>query len=415
MKLPALEAPSLQNWSCHGCSKCCRGGLLITVDAADRQRIRDQKWTKVDGVDPDVMLVPHGHGFRLGHQADGACVFLTAEGRCRIHARFGEPAKPLACRLYPLTFHPAGPRIAVGVRFDCPSAVHNRGTALSDQLQTLRTIAPAALQGLPPSVPAPDVIAGRANEWPELHRVVRRLDALLAATDAPLGHRLLRGLHALTALESIPLAALNGRDADTVVDSAVRQALTAAAAAALSARPPGSMSRILLRQQVLEQGRRTTVQNLEHSNRYRWFLLQAAFQFLTGSGSTPELGEGFRAVPFRRVAAISEVRGADSESLLTRYLRVKLQTVSCCGRAFHELSLQQGFQALCLQVAVIHWVARWHAAASGRSIARLDDIEAAIQRADHAWGHGRSPAPVLRLLMQRGDLERLCLSVQMGS
>ena len=49
--------------------------------------------------------------YRLGHQADGACVFLDERGLCRIHAKFGEQAKPLACRIYPYAFHPAGKKI----------------------------------------------------------------------------------------------------------------------------------------------------------------------------------------------------------------------------------------------------------------------------------------------------------------
>ena len=36
MKLPRIEIPSLQNWSCHGCSDCCRGQLLITVTPEER-------------------------------------------------------------------------------------------------------------------------------------------------------------------------------------------------------------------------------------------------------------------------------------------------------------------------------------------------------------------------------------------
>ena len=61
-----------------------------------------------DGVDPDKMIVSGLMQHRLGHLADGACVFLDPAGRCRIHAKFGEAAKPLACRLYPLVIHPAG-------------------------------------------------------------------------------------------------------------------------------------------------------------------------------------------------------------------------------------------------------------------------------------------------------------------
>src|SRR4051794_37961024 len=101
MKVPRIEIPALQNWSCHGCTDCCRGNLLITLSEEEKQRIEKQGWTVAEGVDPSTMFVAQGGGFRLGHQSNGACAFLDASGKCRIHAKFGEEAKPLACRLYP--------------------------------------------------------------------------------------------------------------------------------------------------------------------------------------------------------------------------------------------------------------------------------------------------------------------------
>ena len=52
---------------------------------------------------------------------DDACVFLNEQGKCRIHAKFGGPAKPLACQVYPFTLNPAGDHWQVGIRFACPS------------------------------------------------------------------------------------------------------------------------------------------------------------------------------------------------------------------------------------------------------------------------------------------------------
>ena len=63
---------------------------------------------------------PRGE-YRLNQNAEAACVFLGPGGRCRIHAKFGHDAKPLACRLYPFVLVPAGKRWRVGLRFSCPS------------------------------------------------------------------------------------------------------------------------------------------------------------------------------------------------------------------------------------------------------------------------------------------------------
>src|SRR5437867_13126954 len=50
-----------------------------------------------------------------------ACVFLGADNRCRIHAKFGSAAKPLACRIYPFMLIPAGEQWRLGLRFACRS------------------------------------------------------------------------------------------------------------------------------------------------------------------------------------------------------------------------------------------------------------------------------------------------------
>ena len=127
MKPQHIEIPTMQNWSCHGCTDCCRDQLLIAISAEEKLRIENQNWTMADGVDPSKMIVAGLNHHRLGHSANGACVFLDAAGRCRIHAKFGEAAKPLACRLYPVVIHPAGNKLVIGLRFSCPSAAANRG------------------------------------------------------------------------------------------------------------------------------------------------------------------------------------------------------------------------------------------------------------------------------------------------
>jgi len=95
MKPSRFEFPAGQNWSCHGCSDCCRGGLLITLLPEDKRRIEQQGWTAADGVDPSKMIVARLGYHRLGIRRNGACVFLDAAGRCRIHAKLVRRAKPL--------------------------------------------------------------------------------------------------------------------------------------------------------------------------------------------------------------------------------------------------------------------------------------------------------------------------------
>src|SRR5579863_3499514 len=127
-----LQLPTIQNWCCHNCGGCCRQHA-IEITQEEYERIKGQGWTGQPGYGPEQPLFewhagpPWKKRYRLAHRSDGACVFLNEQGLCRIHAKFGEPAKPLACRVYPYAFHPAGKEITVSLRFSCPSVVANRG------------------------------------------------------------------------------------------------------------------------------------------------------------------------------------------------------------------------------------------------------------------------------------------------
>ena len=195
MRTPRIELPTVQNWSCHDCSECCRGGLLITLTAEEKRRIEQQHWKAADGVDPQAAVVAHGGGFRLGHQSDGDCVFLDPAGRCRIHAKFGPEAKPLACRLYPLVLHPAGKKFIAGLRFSCPSAVANRGKPMTEQGAELQKLAALVMPAGHTEGTPPPVVSGPAGEWLDFLRFVRRLDLMLATGGVGVALKLMRALH----------------------------------------------------------------------------------------------------------------------------------------------------------------------------------------------------------------------------
>ena len=120
MPMPVRALPVVQNWDCAGCAACCRQ-YAVWVDDDERARIESQGWEK----EPDFQGVPlfvreggrlTGSEWKLNARADGACVFLGPDNRCRIHERFGSAAKPLACRVYPFMLVPAGDHWRLGLR-----------------------------------------------------------------------------------------------------------------------------------------------------------------------------------------------------------------------------------------------------------------------------------------------------------
>ncbi len=85
--------------------------------------------TAPEGTDRDPFeAVPGWRGYhRIRARADGACGFLSAENRCRLHEELGAASKPLTCRMFPFKFHPASASVVVTASFGCPTIVANRG------------------------------------------------------------------------------------------------------------------------------------------------------------------------------------------------------------------------------------------------------------------------------------------------
>ncbi|HEV2693879.1 MAG TPA: YkgJ family cysteine cluster protein [Verrucomicrobiae bacterium] len=424
MKPARIDTPTNQNWSCHGCSDCCRGHLLVGISAEEKERIERQGWSVAEGVDPTMMvsgpMIVSGAlgGHRLGHQADGACVFLDAAGRCRIHAKFGEAAKPLACRLYPLVIHPAGKKLLVGLRFSCPSAAKNLGRPLAEQAAEIPKLARLALPDDYEKFPPPPIASAVAStplaeSWEDFLRFGRWLDFTLAPADVPMSLKLLRSLHWLGAIEKGCLDGIGGPDAEEVIGALVKNAAERIPDVPGDSGKPSRFGQLFLRLLVLEHAQSPTVADRTLRSGYRWKLLAAALRFASPGGRTPALRAGLRSVKFSEIESAENGKAfgplpPGAEALLTRYFRVKVQSLHFCGVAFHGRPLIEGFRNLALLYPVIVWLARWLAASDGRGQLSEADVIQAVTWVDYQYSY----APYLpwrtRLLQQRNDIVKLC-------
>ncbi len=405
MKSLPIEIPTLPNWSCHGCGDCCRGRLLIAVTPAEKLRIEKQMWTDADGVDPADMFVEEGKIFRLGHQRDGACVFLDAAGRCRIHTKFGEAAKPLACRLYPLVIHPAGNKAVVGLRFSCPSAAENRGRPLSAQSAEIQKLARLVVPEDYEAGSPPPVLAAPDGEWPDFLRFVKWLDTSLAPTDAPVALKLLRALHWLAAVEKGMLAQISGTGAEEILAALVKSAAQKLPALPASPARPSRFGQLFIRLMVFEHARTTRVNDPGEASG-RWQRLRAVLRFVRAGGRTPALREGLASVKFSDLEKPFQPLSPTMEALLTRYFRVKIQSLHFCGRAFHDRPLIEGFRSLALVYPVILWLSRWLATSDGRAEFTDADVARAVAMVDYHHGYSPHLEWRVRLLQQRDDIAR---------
>jgi lysine-N-methylase len=385
---------------------------LIAITDEERRRIESQGWQPADGVPAGrPPVVRHGGGWRLNHQPDGACVFLDANGLCRIHAKFGEAAKPLACRIYPYALHPAGKELAVSLRFSCPSVVGNLGQAVSAQTAELNRIAKAIVPKGAERIAPPPVHGSQSVDWPDVLRITDALDTTFAKEGAAFPVRLLRALFWMNLVGRMKFDAVRGERLGELLEL-LRGEAALQVESLPTAERPSRIGRMLFRMAAAQYARRDTARDLEAGLGGRWRLLTSALRFARGGGSVPVLREEFRPVPF--AALEGEFGGLDAaaDEILTRYMRVKLQGLHFCGAAFYGLPLVEGFQSLALVYPVVMWLARWRAVGAGRHSVTTDDIAHALTVADHNHGYSeafatRASRSRLRMLVRNGDLARL--------
>lgn len=411
-----LELPVLQNWSCHNCGGCCRQHL-IEVTEAERQRIIGQNWTAADGVDQPVLAwhagPPWKKRYRLAHRSDGGCVFLDDKGLCRIHAKFGEAAKPLPCRIYPFAFHPSGKSFTVSLRYSCPSVVANLGTPTSKRSNELRRMAEEVIPASAINSPAPLLTPNDRVDWTDLQPFVEALDHTLADPSTPIVVKVVRAIAWTTLVGQASFEKIRGPRIRELIALLMEAARLENPHVPESPEEPSRVGRLYFRTLVAQYARKDTVADLSSGVWGRWRLLRAIVRFTKGSGNIPSLQTGLKEVPFSALEPSFGPIDAEAEEILTRYFRVKTTGMHFFGSAYYDIPFAEGFHSLALMLPVTLWLARWHAVSDGRDRITAADVSRGLAMADHH--HGYSPALAqyaarrrVRSLVELGDLTRLC-------
>jgi Fe-S-cluster containining protein len=133
-------ADETAHWTCHGCGVCCHG-LAVELTKEEESRIDASLYQDILKGEPfaeDSFLNPdEGAKRTLKQIADDnmACIFLTKEGLCLVHARQGMQAKPDACQMFPaMVMLVPGGKPRLGLRTNCASMYKsfNDGPPVSD-------------------------------------------------------------------------------------------------------------------------------------------------------------------------------------------------------------------------------------------------------------------------------------------
>jgi lysine-N-methylase len=413
MNWPIRHLPVLQNWDCHGCGECCRE-YQVTVTDAERERIESQGWQD----DPRYAGVPlfiRGGTWRqpvhrLNVRPDNTCIFLDEEGRCRIHAKFGSEAKPLACRIYPFVLIPAGDHWRVGIRFACPSAANNLGRPMSASQEEMRGYARAleSRESVAKRSPEPPPLHHRYRiSWDDLERFNRAVLAIIDRPDSPIEYRL-RMCVALDMLcRQAKFATVTGARLSEFLTVVTESLTSEIERDAEQIAPPGWIGRILFRQAAALYSRRDTGPRRGLSARGRLALLGAAWRFARGTGPLPRVHGLMPETTFAELELPAGPLPSASEMMLTRYYRVKCESMHFFGPTNFRLPYLDGLESLLLTFPATMWLSR---AFSDQP--REEAVTLALRIVDDNFGYNRllglsRQRFSTRLMTSRGELGRL--------
>lgn len=332
-----------------------------------------------------------GSQTRLNTRPDGACVFLDDKGLCKIHAKFGEPTKPLACRIYPYAFHPAGDEVVLSLRFSCPSVIANRGQTMEGQIGDLRTLQKLVVPAGADKI-LPPVIAGTQRlTWEETLAMTQGLVQLLADTSAPIAIRLLRAQFVTRLLGQANFDKIRGERVEELVQILTQNSASEVPQSLSEIPEPDALAKTQFRLIVAQYARKDKFSKETQGTGYRLKMLMAGLKMTRGKGQTPAMQPLLPSVSFADIDAPMELRDEPKiDELWTRYFIVKLEGLNFTGKAFYDLPYVEGLQRLWMMFPITQYLAKWIARGKGQSFVNHQDLGEALAIADHH--HGFSPA-----------------------
>lgn len=401
--LPTLSG---QSWSCRSCARCCFD-LVGHISEAERDRIDHQGWRERLGVAPYVRV---GRSIVLNKHADGACVFLDRETwLCRIHAEMGESAKPVACRIYPFTVRPIAGAWQASLRFDCPSVAESHGDALYKHKSWLTALT-AELPPMAAIVPDRPLLVGNVRLDEEAtRRIVEALVGVVEATGEPMRRRVLK---LAWVANELALARLDRVGPDRIAELLGTLVGASGGMAPPDAAAPSPRQTGLMRELAFVYCEHATIEQMNEGVGRKFARrigqLRQASAMRRGVGRVPRLRGLPVGATFDAVDRVEPARDADSvrriDDLLRRYLVHRFQTRSCFGPGYYDWPLADGLAALAASMSVVGWLARVHAAATGRTMLDFADVFEGLRIVDRSAGL----SPALKTRTERLRLRYLC-------
>jgi len=297
--LPVRLLPVTEYWDCHGCGICCRH-VIIPLSPEEYARIRNQGWeqdTELAGRRLFVRMSFWKSQYRLAHRPDGYCVFLSPQGHCRIHERFGAEAKPLVCRMFPYQLVALDRFAYLTLRHNCPSVISQHGRSLAEQEDSWRPLVETdrfRMRAIPP----PPLTATYRGNWNQFLHVANAVERFLTDTRYPIVRRLVHAVLFAQLLDRCRLAQLEPQRFVELV-GLLEKAIAKEADPLFGERvPPDRTAQFVFRRCLLEYYRLHPGCQIVTSWRGRFAWILAAWSMATGRGRVPSLADPEKALRF---------------------------------------------------------------------------------------------------------------------
>jgi len=350
--------PIVEPWDCHGCGHCCRG-TVIPLDKDDLQKLAEQRWQEhpdFQGVRTVVRESLLGGRRVLAKRPDGRCVFLNADGRCRIHELHGAEAKPAVCRMFPFQVVPLGNFAYLTPRRSCPSAAADDGRPAGEHIAALKKA--GLIDRFSPGRTRPPVIArGVRRSWPEFLAAADVLARLMTAPDFPLVRRVVHGLRFCELLGQCKLRRVKQESWQELMQILESSSTDKAAEFFRDRQPPSRSTGVLFRQLGVHYVRSHLAFATSGRWRERWRLLRASAVFAHGKGRVPALVPEFPETTFEELERPLGPLSDEVAQPLSRFYETHAtskQYAIVVGRH----SLVASFRALALTYPLALWLLR---------------------------------------------------------
>lgn len=412
MGKPVQSLTVLQNWDCHGCTDCCHEYRVHVTDE-ERSRIERQGWEQLpeyQGVPLFVREKRFSGPYRLNSRSDGACIFLDPNGGCRIHAKFGSEAKPLACRIYPFVLVPAGNHWRVGLRYACPSVTRDQGSPVDTHLPELREYAQLleareAVNG--DLAEPPRLQSGQTVAWEDLILFMRAIRGIIHDTTHPIERRIRHALHLIRTCRSAKFDKVRGKRLNEFLKLITPETGREVEYSPEEVPPPTWVGRMLFRPTVALYARKDTGRHRGISKYGRLALLWSAWRFAQGVGKVPRVHALIPEVRFEQIEEPCGPLTSEMQEMLRRYYEVKLESMQFCGVTNFRFDFWDGLDSLFLTYPAILWLAR-----ALVDCLRSEALMRAIRIVDDNFGFNpllgsRRQLWTTRILASRGEISRL--------